>query len=89
MAVKTTRVRGLKTVCARVLKSTGLKVDGTLKKGFKYIKGGKIVKTDAKPIVKKKAPKKNPVQKSVKKPAVKKPKKKKIVKKKKTVSKKK
>ena len=37
-------VRGLKTVCARVVKATGLKVDGTLKKGYKYIKGGKIVK---------------------------------------------
>lgn len=37
-------VRGLKTVCAKVVKVTGIKTDGTLKKGYKYVKGGKIVK---------------------------------------------
>jgi uncharacterized protein YydD (DUF2326 family) len=42
--LKKPSVRGLKTVCTRVVKATGLKVDGTLKKGYKYIKGGKVVK---------------------------------------------
>jgi hypothetical protein len=56
-------VRGLKKVCARVVKATGLKVDGTLKKGYKYIKGGKVVKV---------VPKKKPIKKPVKKRAVKK-----------------
>jgi hypothetical protein len=55
-------VRGLKTVCARVVKATGLKVDGTLKKGYKYIKGGKIVKV----IEKKKPVKKRAIKKVVK-----------------------
>jgi hypothetical protein len=56
-------VRGLKKVCARVVKATGLKVDGTLKKGYKYIKGGKVVKV---------VPKKKPIKKTAKKRAVKK-----------------
>ena len=55
-------VRGLKKVCARVVKATGLKVDGTLKKGYKYIKGGKVVKV----IPKKKPVKKRAVKKVVK-----------------------
>jgi hypothetical protein len=55
-------VRGLKKVCARVVKATGLKVDGTLKKGYKYIKGGKVVKV---------VPKKKPVKKRVVKKVVK------------------
>ncbi|WP_281322070.1 hypothetical protein [Flavobacterium aestivum] len=88
MAVKKTSVRGLKTVCSRVLKSTGLKADGTLKKGFKYLKGGKIVKVTVKPTVKKKSvkkkvAKKKPVKKATKKKVVKK----KATKKKKTVKK--
>jgi hypothetical protein len=82
MAVKKT-VRGLKTVCARVLKSTGLKADGTLKKGFKYIKGGKIVKIVAKSTAKGKVTKKKPVKKTTKKKVVKK----KATKKKKTAKK--
>ncbi|WP_374173885.1 hypothetical protein [Flavobacterium tructae] len=58
MAVKKKTVKGLKKVCSGVLKATGLKTDGTLKKGFKYIKGGKIVKTTVKkPVVKKKTAK--------------------------------
>jgi hypothetical protein len=61
-------VRGLKKVCARVVKATGLKVDGTLKKGYKYIKGGKIVKV----IEKKKPVKKRAVKKVVKAKPVKK-----------------
>ena len=55
-------VRGLKKVCARVVKAIGLKVDGTLKKGYKYIKGGKVVKV---------VPKKKPVKKRVVKKVVK------------------
>ncbi|WP_337967187.1 hypothetical protein [uncultured Flavobacterium sp.] len=47
-------VRGLKKVCSGVVKATGLKTDGTLKKGYKYIAGGKIVKVTPKPIAKKK-----------------------------------
>lgn len=42
--LKKPSVKGLKTVCSKVLKATGLKVNGTLKKGFKYATGGKIVK---------------------------------------------
>lgn len=56
MAVTKKTVRGLKKVCRSVVKSTGLKTDGTLKKGFKYVKGGKIVKVEtakAKPVKKK------------------------------------
>lgn len=54
--LKKPTVRGLKKVCSHVVKATGLKVDGTLKKGFKYIKGGKIVAVakEKKPVVKKK-----------------------------------
>lgn len=83
MAVKKTTVRGLKTVCSRVLKSTGLKANGTLKKGFKYIKGGKIVKIVPKSTVKKKVAKKKPIIKTTKKKMVKK----KATKKKKAVKK--
>ena len=64
-------VRGLKKVCSGVVKATGLKADGTLKKGYKYIAGGKIVKVATKPTVKKKVvkkplAKKKPVKKSKK-----------------------
>jgi hypothetical protein len=71
MAVKKKpTVKGLKKVCSRVVKATGLKSDGTLKKGFKYVKGGKIVKVKAatakaKP-VKKKVPQKKAVKKTSK-----------------------
>lgn len=51
MKTKTTTkkktVRGLKTVCNRVIKQPGLKVDGTLRKGWHYVKG-KPTKTVAK-----------------------------------------
>lgn len=69
--LKKPTVRGLKKVCSHVVKATGLRVDGTLKKGYKYATGGKIVKVAPvkKPIAKKKVVKK-PVAK--KKPAVKK-----------------
>lgn len=57
--LKKPAVKGLKTVCSHVVKATGLKVDGTLKKGYKYIAGGKIVKVAAKkPVTKKKVVKK-------------------------------
>ena len=36
--------RGIKKVCASVVKAEGLKADGTLRKGHRYLKGGKIVK---------------------------------------------
>ncbi|MBS7231735.1 hypothetical protein KHA90_11925 [Flavobacterium psychroterrae] len=68
MAVKKKTVKGLKKLCSSVVKATGLKTDGTLKKGFKYVKGGKIVKTTAKKaIVKTKVAKKKPVKKVAKK----------------------
>lgn len=68
MAVKKKTVKGLKKVCSGVVRATGLKTDGTLKKGFKYIKGGKIVKTaEKKTVVKKKVVKKRPVKKTAKK----------------------
>jgi hypothetical protein len=35
----TSKTRGLKKVCSRVIKGEGLKVDGTLKKGYKYVNG--------------------------------------------------
>jgi len=61
--LKKPSVRGLKTVCSQVLKATGLKVDGTLKKGYKYIAGGKIVKTSTTPCKAKKVCAKKPVAK--------------------------
>lgn len=63
--IKRTTVRGLKKVCSGVVKATGLKADGTLKKGFKYIAGGKIVKVAPKPVAKKKpVTKKKPLKKT-------------------------
>jgi hypothetical protein len=77
MAIKKPTVRGLKKVCSHVVKATGLKVDGTLKKGFKYATGGKIVKVapSKKPVAKKKVVKKTVAKKkpiAKKKPTVKK-----------------
>lgn len=37
-----------KKLCSSIIVKDGLKKDGTLKKGHKYIKGGKIVKTKSK-----------------------------------------
>ena len=68
--LKKPSVRGLKTLCSHVVKATGLKVDGTLKKGYKYEKGGKVVKTAPTPCKAKKVCAKKPV---AKKPAKKKP----------------
>lgn len=67
-ATKKPAVRGLKKVCSSVVKATGLKTDGTLKKGFKYVAGGKIVKVVAKKApVRKRVVKKTPVKKAKKK----------------------
>ncbi len=74
--LKKPTVRGLKKICTHVVKAIGLKVDGTLKKGYKYATGGKIVKVVAKKVVAKKKPiaKKKVVKKPVaKKPVAKKP----------------
>lgn len=65
--LKKPTVKGLKTVCSHVVKATGLKVDGTLKKGYKYITGGKIVKVaiaKKKVVAKKKPAKKKPIKKA-------------------------
>ncbi len=45
-APKKKTVRGLKKVCSSNMAVTGLKVNGTLKKGFKYVNGKpkKVVK---------------------------------------------
>jgi len=37
-------VSKLKRSCRAISRPEGLKVNGTLKKGYKYVKGGKIVK---------------------------------------------
>jgi hypothetical protein len=55
----TSKTRGLKKVCSRVIKGEGLKVDGTLKKGYKYV-NGKPKKVTAK---KKATPKKRTAKK--------------------------
>jgi hypothetical protein len=61
--LKKPSVKGLKTLCSGVVRATGLKVDGTLKKGFKYEKGGKVVKTAPTPCKAKKVCAKKPVAK--------------------------
>lgn len=33
-----------KKMCSKVIKREGVKTDGTLKKGYKYVKGGRVVK---------------------------------------------
>jgi len=37
----------LKKVCRKVIKTEGVKANGQLKKGFKYAKGGRVVKAKA------------------------------------------
>ncbi len=37
-----------KKLCSKVIRVPGLKVDGTLKKGFRYLKKGVIVKAKPK-----------------------------------------
>lgn len=46
-------VRGLKTVCNRVVQQPHLKVDGTLRKGWHYV-NGKPVQVKKKPAAKRK-----------------------------------
>lgn len=36
-----------KKLCSKVIKREGVKADGTLKKGYKYLKGGRVVKAKA------------------------------------------
>lgn len=44
-----------KKMCSKIIKRDGVKADGTLKKGFKYAKGGRVVKVaPKKPVAKKK-----------------------------------
>lgn len=74
--LKKPTVKGITKMCASAGKVAGLKVDGTLKKGYKYAKGGKIVKVVVSPSKKKVVKAKKTVAK--KKPATKK----KVVKKK-------
>lgn len=56
LAGPTTKKRTItaRKLCSQVIRREGLKVDGTLKKGYHYTPGGKVVK--AKPASKKKAP---------------------------------
>ena len=44
---KTKRVSA-KKLCSSVIVRDGVKKDGTLKKGFRYVKGGKVVKAKPK-----------------------------------------
>ncbi|MEY2691790.1 MAG: hypothetical protein RIT03_180 [Bacteroidota bacterium] len=37
-----------KRLCSSIIKREGVKKDGTLKKGYRYVKGGKVVKAKAK-----------------------------------------
>jgi hypothetical protein len=37
-----------KRLCSSVIKREGVKKDGTLKKGYRYVKGGRVVKAKAK-----------------------------------------
>lgn len=48
----------VKTACRKLVRPTGVKTDGTLKKGYKYKKGGGVVKAKAatKPKAKKRTP---------------------------------
>ena len=53
MVAKKTKSKGKKRIsakklCSGVIKREGVKKDGTLKKGFRYLKGGKVVKAKAK-----------------------------------------
>ena len=35
-------------MCSKIIRREGVKIDGTLKKGFKYVKGGRVVKAKKK-----------------------------------------
>lgn len=49
MKSKTTRKKTItaKKMCSRVIQREGVKANGTLKKGYKYAKGGRVVKAKA------------------------------------------
>lgn len=48
MGLNSSLPNGLRKAVAKTIKVTGLrKADGTLQKGYKYVKGGKIVKAKA------------------------------------------
>lgn len=38
---------GIKKACRKVTRPTGVKLDGSLKKGYRYAKGGRVVKAKA------------------------------------------
>ena len=53
MVAKKTKSKGKKRIsakklCSRVIVREGVKKDGTLKKGYRYVKGGRVVKAKAK-----------------------------------------
>jgi hypothetical protein len=53
MVAKKTKPKGKKRIsakklCSRVIVREGVKRDGTLKKGFRYAKGGKVIKAKPK-----------------------------------------
>ena len=53
MVSKKARPKGKKRIsakklCSSVIARDGVKKDGTLKKGFRYVKGGKVIKANPK-----------------------------------------
>lgn len=53
MVAKKTKTKKKKSIsakkmCSRVIVREGVKKDGTLKKGYRYVKGGRVVKAKAK-----------------------------------------
>lgn len=46
--MKTKKSIRAKKLCSRVIKKDGVKTNGQLKKGYRYAKGGKIVKAKKK-----------------------------------------
>ena len=53
MVAKKSKSKGKKRIsakrlCSSVIKREGVKRDGTLKKGYRYAKGGRVVKAKAK-----------------------------------------
>lgn len=53
MVAKKTKPKGKKRIsakklCSSVIARDGVKKDGTLKKGYRYVKGGRVVKAKAK-----------------------------------------
>lgn len=55
---KTTKKASVKKACRKLVTPTGVKADGTLKPGYKYLKGGRVVKAKAKTASKRKTTKK-------------------------------